>query len=96
MQSNRDIASATVAMTAAILLLGAGDGLAQSSSGVTGHAPRDAGTKEPQAGPGRSRLPLVDPKVVPPGGTDSSQKQSPGTPGSTTEAPGQTGETTRR
>jgi hypothetical protein len=78
------------AAAAAILLLGANPALAEPSP-VTGHeTPADRSRPPPPSGPGRSRLPLVDPSVVPPGRSDPAQEPPAGEPGTATPAaPGQ-------
>jgi len=76
--------------TLAILMFATDQGMAQTSEGVTGHTPPpNARTRPSPSEPGRSRLPLIDPSVYPPGGTNSSQEPPKGEPGAA--APGQTG-----
>jgi len=83
-------------LVAALLLLGGHEGRAQPPSGVTGHAPPGSRVEPPPSGGGRSRLPLVDPSAVPPGGSGAPQQAPPGTPGAAAPAPGQSGETGNR
>ncbi len=91
MYSKLGIHIAKAGAAAALLLLGANLALAESSS-VTGHEPLPDGSRPepPSSGPGRSRLPLVDPRVVPPGVSDPSQKPPAGKPGAA--APGTPGQ----
>jgi hypothetical protein len=91
-----DLTSVTAGIVATTLLFSATQGLAQSSSGVAGHTPPPSVKRLPTSGPGLSRLPLVDPEVVPPGVSDPSQEAPLGEPGSAPAAPGHTGEGANR
>jgi hypothetical protein len=95
MNERFDFSNITVGVITAATLLVAGQAVGQSS-GVTGHAPPPSSDGRAPSGPGQSRLPLVDPKVVPPGQSDPSQKAPPGEPGSAPASPGQTGGNVRR
>jgi hypothetical protein len=96
MNANWLVTGATAGTVSAILFSATTAAVAQASSGVTGYSPPPASrTERPPSGPGRSRLPLVDPKVVPPGGSDPTQQPPSGTPGAANETPGQSGQRSR-
>jgi hypothetical protein len=83
------------AMVAAFLPLAPHQVQPQPAAGVTADQPQ-ADAPQPPTGPGRSRLPLIDPKVFPPGGFGTPQDRPTGEPGASPNAPGHTGGATGR